>query len=227
MTGTEIDAYARGLLKDPDAVHWLAADMLRWIGAAQRAVVVARPKANTVTKLLTLTAGVAQQSVAATTLQVLDVMSNMGTDGTTPGREITFVSRDRLAAVKPGWRRETGPYIRHWMDDERDGTIFYVWPAPQQAIKVEARTCDLPAEITALTDTVALGSEYKDAVVQYVLSLAHSQDGESTLHMAQAQAHFSNFAQIMGIKVPTQKKASAPANSTENAAYPAVDKNGA
>lgn len=227
MTGQDVDDLARSILQDPDSVHWVAADFLLWINAGERDIITHKPKANTVTKPITLEPNQCRQDTPAGTIQILDLMTNLGTDGLTPGRDITMVSMDRMRAAKPSWRRDKGPFIRHGILDDRDRTVYYVWPAPQQAIIIEARCCDLPTPIDALSDALTLEDEYQNALAHYTLFMAYAQDSEDAANMSLSQAHYTVYAQTIGIQVAKQKKASAPANSTENPAYPAVDKNGA
>jgi hypothetical protein len=226
-TGTEIDREARALLQDKDTVHWAAADMIDWINAFQRDLVTHKPKAGTVTKSLDIAANVAKQSVPAATIQLLDVICNMGADGATPGRAITLTTIERLAASRPNWRRDTGPAVRHWMQDDRDASVFYVWPQVTAATKVEGRAVDHPTAIATLATTLTAGAEYRNAGVHFVLFKAYSQDAADTAHAELAGLHYGLYASILGIQVKGQKKASAGANSTVNPGHPAVDKNGA
>lgn len=226
-TGTEIDREARALLQDKDTVHWAAADMIDWINAFQRDLVTHKPKAGTVTKNLDITANSAKQSVPATTIQLLDVICDMGTDGATPGRAITLTTIERLAASRPNWRRDAGPCVRHWMQDDRDASVFYVWPQVPTATKVEGRTVDHPTAISALTTALTAPAEYRNAGVHFVLFKAYSQDAADSLHAELAAMHYGLYAGMLGIQVKNQKKASAGANSTVNPAHPATDKNGA
>lgn len=226
-TGTEIDREARALLQDKDTVHWEAVDMIDWINAFQRDLVTHKPKAGTVTKNLDIVANEARQSVPAATIEVLDIFTNMGADGATPGRAITLTTMERLAASKPNWRRDTGAAVRHWMRDDRDASVFYVWPQVTTATKAEGRTVDHPTAITALGNALTAGTEYRNAAVHFVLFKAFSQDAADTLHAELAAAHYGIYASTIGLQVKTQKKASAGANSTVNPAHPAVDKNGA
>jgi hypothetical protein len=227
MTGEDLDREARATLQDKDAVIWAPEDMLDWINAFQREVLTHKPKACTGTQNLTLTANVTKQTVPAGVLQVLDILTNMGTDGATPGRAISRTTMDRLQAARPTWRGDTGAAVKHWIEDDRDASVFYVWPAPTLALKVEARTIDIPAELTDLATALTVDDSYRNAGVHYVLFRAYSQNGQDSFHANLAASHYGVFASILGIQVKQQKKASAGANSTVNPAHPVVDKNGA
>jgi hypothetical protein len=60
-----------------------------------------------------------------------------------------------------------------------------------------------------------------------VLHALYAKDSENAEHANLSLAHYNKYAQTLGIQVTKQKKAAPPANSAENPAYPAVDKNSA
>lgn len=227
MTGQDVDTIAIGILQDPDNTTWLPADRLTWINAGVRAICTAKPKASTVTEAITVTAGTTRQAVPASSIALLGLNANMGVDGLTPGRAISTVMADRLAATNPNWRRETGTAIKHLVVDDRDTGAYYVWPAIKSGTwYVEALLHKHPVAITAIGQTLPIDDSYLDALVEYELHMAYAQQSENADHAQLSQSHFQKFAAIVGIQVQKQKKASAPANAPENPAYPAVDKNG-
>lgn len=226
-TGTQIDTEARELLQDGGTVHWSAAGMIQWINAAVRDVITHKPKANTVTGNLTLTAGTTMQSLPATVIALVGILSNMGTSGTDPGRAVTLTSAERMDAARPIWRSDTGSAVKHYMVDDRDKSSYEVWPAPDSALKVLARTCNHPTDIAALTETLSIDDSYRNALVHYVLFKAYAQDAEDSINASLSAAHYAIYAQTIGLQVKKQKAESPGANSSANPAYPAVEKNGA
>lgn len=227
MTGQDIDDIVAGLLQDADATQWSAEDRLRWINAGVRDIATHKPKATTVSQNILLTAASTRQAVPADTIAVLDLVCNMGESGTVPGRHITAVSADRLGASRPSWRRDKATYVRHLVMDDRDPGAFYVWPAPSAASYVEALLHKHPAAIAALSQTLPLDNSYQNALVDFVMHMAFSQEAEMPERLTLAAAHYAKYAQTLGLQVQRQKKASAPANTAENPTHPVVDKNGA
>jgi hypothetical protein len=227
MLGSDIDTEARLIVQDSDPVHWTPAYMLQSINAGMRDIVTHKPKANTRVGLLTLVANSASQTIPDTSIQLLEVLCNMGVNGTTPGRAITLTSVERMNAAKLDWRRDRAQAVRHYMPDDRDPRVFLVWPAPSAAIKVQARTCDQPTAIDDLADPLPIGDEYRNALVEFVMFRLYSQDAEDSENAQLAAAHYGMYANTLGIQVKQLKAMSAGANSTANPAYPAVDKNGA
>lgn len=227
FTGTDVSNEALALLQDKTNVHVDPADMLEWIRAGVREVVALKPKAGTVTQLIDIVANAVTQAVPAGTIEILDVLANMGADGVTPGRGITVVTLDRMQAAKANWRRDTGAQVKHVIFDDRDNTVYYVWPAVTTAIKAEARLMKFPTPISALTTTVPLDDSYRNPLVYFAMFKAHSQDSSHASNLQMAEAAYTAFLTAMGIQVKAQKKAAPTTNSPVNPASPAVDKNGA
>lgn len=227
MKGSDIKADAQGLLQESGAgIRWTDALLLPWINSAGRDIYTQKPKAGTVRQLVVLTQNVTKQPTPANTVQVLDLVCNMGTDGATPGRAITTVAVDRLAAGRPGWRADKGDAVRHLVVDDRDPTSFIVWPAPKTAMQVEALLSKQWTDVPDLTTDLPIDSSYRNAMRDYVLHMAYAMEGED-MDLNLSAAYYTKYAQTLGIQIQKQKRASAPANSAENPAAPAVDKNGA
>jgi hypothetical protein len=228
MTGQDVDDLLSDL-NDPDRTLWTLADRIRWMNAGVREIASAKPKAMTVSDKLAITAGLGRQSVdTATVVAVLDVTGNLGVDGNTPGRPVTVISADRLAASVPSWRTDKGNCVRHVVLDDRDPKSFIVWPAIKSGTwYLEALLQKHPAPIEDVGDTLPLDDSYLNPLAEYVMHMAYARDGESPEHASLSMAHYTKFAQILGIQVQRQKRAAAIANSAENPAYPAVDKNAA
>ena len=227
MTGQEIDDIVTGLLQDAGYNQWTREDRLRWINAGVRDIATHKPKATTISQNLMLSANSARQAVPADVIQLLDLNCNMGEDGSTPGRAISTVTAERMNAAIPVWRKQKGSQVRHLVVDDRDPSAFYVWPSPSRAIYVEALVHKHPVAITAMSNTLPLDASYQNALVDFVMHMAYSQEAEMPERLSMAAAHYAKYAQTLGIQVQRQKKASAPANSAESPVHPAVDKNAA
>ena len=71
---------------------------------AQRSLASLQPKATATHAAQRLVAG-AKQSIPTGGLQLIDVVWNSGTDGTTIGRAITLIDRGELALIDPDWAK--------------------------------------------------------------------------------------------------------------------------
>lgn len=225
MKGDDIISDVQAVLDDA-GIQWDPVRILLWINAGGRDIATYKPKATTVRQNVQLAAGVTKQAMPAGTIAVLDLFANMGANGATPGRAITVVSEDRLRAVRPGWRSEQGDAVKHLVQDDRDGSGYAVWPAPKTALYVEALLHKQYVPIVLAADTIGLDDSYRNALNEYVLHMAYAMEGDA-LNVQLAEAHYAKYAQIIGIQIKQQKRASAAANSTENPVFPVVDKNAA
>lgn len=225
MTGDDIKADVQAILVDT-GIQWSEANLLLWINAGGRDIATFKPKATTLRQDITLAANVTKQALPAGAIQVLDLTCNMGADGATPGRAITVVAADRLAAARPGWRGDKGDVVKHLVIDDRDPKAFIVWPAPKTALHVEGLVHNQFTPITALAQTISLDDSYRNALGEYVLHCAYAMEGED-IDVGLSAAHYAKYAQIIGIQIKQQKRASAAANSAEAPTYPANDKAGA
>lgn len=227
MKCSDIDIGARTILQDPSAKRWTEANVYEWVHEGELELLGAAPRAASSTVNLDITQNVAQQTLPATYMALLDLVSNMGTDGATPGAAISRTTIDRMQAAKPTWRRDLGTAVRQYMQDERDPRLFYVWPRVSATTKAEARVVLLPVLCTDMADALVCSDEWKAALVEYVLYKAFSKDGADQANLNRAIAHYGNFARMAGIKLAGRSKAGPGGNSPVNPAYPAVEKNGA
>lgn len=227
MKGSDLNTTFDEMLSDPGGVTWGADARLRAINAGVLDICSVRPKASTALENLPITAGQSWQAMPVDCFNVLELVANMGADGNTPGRGITTVAADRMGAASLTWRTDTGPAVRHLVIDDRDRSGFNIWPAIKTGPwYVAARKHKRPTPVADLVTVLPIPDEYMGALVEYALHMLYAQDGENTDHAQLSAAHYSKYASMMGIQVQQQKKASAPANSAESPAYPAVDKNG-
>lgn len=226
MTGTDVDTAVQAILGDSARGHWSLAQIQQWIHEGEVEHAIAAPASVTHTVNLSPTAASATQQLPAQYSKLLDIVQNMGADGSTPGRAITFTSLDRLRAVKPNWRTETGSEVRHFMRDERDERTYFLWPTPADSIKVESIVMALPVPLTALSDVLTVGDAYLGSMTDYVLHRAYASDAEDAQNANLSTMHFAAFAQKLGIKTTNWKAASPVRNSGESPTYPVVAKEG-
>jgi hypothetical protein len=163
MTGDDIKSDVQATLVDA-GIRWAAASLLLWINAGLRDIPTHKPKAATRRENLTLTAYVTKQANPEGVVQVLELLANMGVSGVVPGRSITTVNGDRLRAVRPSWRADKGPIVKHLVQDDRDPGHFTVWPAPASSMQVEALVLRELAPIEALADELPLDDTYRNAM---------------------------------------------------------------
>ena len=183
---------ANDILNDDMNARWTQPELLRWVNDAARETIIRRPAARSVIKPVTLAAG-ALQSLPERGVEVLDVIRNMGTNGTTPGRIVRRVDRRLLDDINPDWHSlKAATVIKHFTFDERAPKAFYCYPPAVAGVQLEVMYSELPPEITDLTQNIDMGSEYINVLVSYMVFRALSKDSEFSDGTI-AAAHYQAF----------------------------------
>jgi hypothetical protein len=226
MLGSDVDAGVQAVLNDSAREHWTLTNIKQWIYEAELVLGEFAPRALTRTVDITIASGEVTHALDTDYAKLLEVVANMGADGETPGRAISYTALDRLAAVKPKWRIERGPAIRHYMTDERDQRTWYTWPGVASEWHVEARVILAPQIISGLTDTLAADDSYLPAMIDYALHRAYAMDAEEAMNLQLAGAHYGAFASKIGMKIQKWSSAGPGRNSGESPQYPVSEKTG-
>lgn len=189
-------------LADETSVRWTVAELCRYFNAGQNAIREVEPDATSVTAPLALVAG-ARQTLPAQAAQLLDILGN------TDGAGVRQTGRRAMDAQLPGWRTLPGQTdIKQWMFDDRDETVFYVFPPAAVGASLDVTYSAYPTAISdsyTLSQTVAdvtgnlgLPDKYANALREYVLYRAFAKDGEHPANQARSAAHYAAFAQALG-----------------------------
>jgi hypothetical protein len=213
IAATDLISRTSNILQDIAHVRWTVPEMLQWANDAARETIVRRPAARAVRGNVTLVAGTAQ-TLPAGGIELLDVVRNMGTTGTTPGRIVRRVERRLLDDQNPDWHTmKAASTIKHFSFDERSPSIFYIYPPAVADVKLEALFSELPPALVAEGDTLDMGAEYINVLVHYMVFRCLSKDsefGNGTI----AAAHYQAFVDAV-----TDNNATTTANSP-NANHP-------
>ena len=190
-------------LADETSVRWTVAELCRYFNTGQHAIREIEPDATSVTATMALAAG-ARQTLPAQAAQLLDILGN------TNGPGVRQTGRRAMDAQLPSWRTMTGQaVIQQWMFDDRDETVFYVFPpaaasgasldvtysAYPTAISESYTTSNTVADVTG---NMGLPDKYANALREYVLSRAFAKDGEHPANQARSNAHYGAFVQALG-----------------------------
>ena len=214
MKVSDITSRVHVLLNDQEATRWNDSELVSWINDAQKLVAMTRPDSSVSNSAITLVAGT-RQSVPTGGFRLLDVIRNLGSDGVTGGRAIRYCDREVLDSQNPGWHSETqSSTIKHFIYDNRNPMVFYVYPPAAAGTKVEAMYSVSPAEIvydatnqttiaSSLATTLSVSDIYLEAVVNYVLYRAYSKDAEFAQNAQLAAGYLQTVYSMLGIK--TQK----------------------
>lgn len=214
MKVSDIISRVHVLLNDQEGTRWTDSELVSWINDAQKLVAMARPDASVSSSTVTLVSGTRQQ-IPSGGFRLLDVIRNLGTDGATPGRAIRYVDRDVLDTQNPNWHADAASStIKHFIYDNRNPMVFYVYPPATAGTKIEAMYSVSPTEIVydgtnsttvaaSLATALSISDIYLEAVVNYVLHRAYSKDAEFAQNAQLAAGYLQTVYSMLGIK--TQK----------------------
>ena len=203
MKLSDISTRVRILLNDQDETRWTPTEITSWTNDAQKLVALMRPDASVSNSVVTLVAGT-KQSVPADGFRLLDVIRNMGSDGTTAGRSVRIVDREVLDSQDPMWHTTTpAATVKHFIYDNRNPLTFYVYPPAQAGVKLEVMYSKSPTEVTNPNDVLPISDLYLDTIVNYVMYRAYSKDAEFSSNAQLASGYLQVVYSMLGIK--TQK----------------------
>lgn len=201
LTAANILTRASDIIQDQTNVRWPTDELLRYLNDGRREIAIVRPDLYASTSVVTLSAGT-KQALPSDGSRFLDAVRNMS--GTSPsftaGRAVRIVEREILDAQKPDWHTETGAAtIQHFMFDERNPKVFYVYPPSNGSAKLEIVYSQTPTEITATSTELTNEDIYAGALVDYVCYRSFSKDSEYAGNAQRAGLHYQQFANSLGI----------------------------
>lgn len=203
ITVLKIATRARLVVNDVAGTRWSDAEILDWVNAAEAAIVAMEPPAYVVTETFALVEGT-KQALPSLGVSLVDIVRNMGTDGTTPGDVVDSIDRKMLDSLKPGWHGDTGvATVDLFIHDPRDPTKFYVYP-PQPSSSfgyVEVEYSKMPPDLTTgdLTDPLNLREVYQEAILNYLLFRMYSKEAKEG-NGALAKDYFQAFIGAIGAR---------------------------
>jgi hypothetical protein len=207
VTAASVIRRAVDTLQDPVSVRWPVAELVRYLNDGQREVVMHRPDSTATTASVSLVPG-ARQQIPAGGAKLLEVVRN----GAGAKRAVSVCDKELLDAQVPGWHVAPGATEAvHFMFDPRDPRSFHVYPPALVGASLELVYAAIPTLIAEpaspsathadVVGNIALPDIYANALLDYVLFRAFSKDAEFAGVMARAQAHYSAFAQALGVEL--------------------------
>lgn len=200
LTAANVITRANDIIQDQTNVRWPEAELLRYLNDGRREIAIVRPDLYAKTDVVTLAAGT-KQTLPSDGSRFLDATRNMsGTSPDfTPGRAVRIVEREILDAQKPDWHSQTASAtIQHFMFDERNPKVFYVYPPALNTAKLEVVYSQSPVEITNTATELTNEDIYTGALVDYICYRAFSKDAEYAGNAQRAVVHYQQFANSLG-----------------------------
>ena len=201
ITGSSIISRAATLIQDATGVRWPRPELLDWLNDGQRELVLQKPEVGASNMTVSLTAGTTKQTLPSNAVSLIDVIRNIPN-----GDAIRIVSREVLDAQRPGWHRDANPngQIVHFSYDPRDPKTYYVYPQANAGSQVEAVISISPSNTTDSGAVIGVDDIYANALLDYVLYRAYSKDAEYAQNTNLAVAHYTAFANSIGVKTQNE-----------------------
>lgn len=198
LASTIIDEAAL-ILYDVPNIRWPRTELLSYVNEAQRQIVMMHPHSNSTVHTMVTTLGT-RQTIPSDGWTLLDVIRNMGTTGTTPGRAVRAVPRDLLDAHTPTWHSAPSSITAsNYVFDPQDRTHFWVYPPASGAGYLQIIYAKLPTDV-AEGAAIALPDVYAPAIKDYVLWRACSKKMEASPGPEIAQMHYQAFLAAVAAK---------------------------
>ncbi len=200
ITAKSIIDKASVQLTDPTNARWTRSELLGWVNDGQRQIIIITPSATNKVAVKKLDAGT-RQSIPSDGWTLLEVIRYMGTTGTKVGRAIRVTSRELIDSFNPNWHDDYPTVMpKHYVFDQQDQTIFYVYPPNNGNGYVQLNYAPIPVDLATEDDVIAISDMFETALLDYVLYRANSKDAEYAPGLQLASGYLQTFMASMGIK---------------------------
>lgn len=208
--GNIIDEVQRKLRDDSTPVTWTDTNAVEYVNNATFALMTFRPHAFAVNAARVLVAG-SKQTLPANTYMLLDLIRNMGSDGSTEGKIITLVPRWQIDMLNQHWHKGTGKqYAEHYSyEPEKDKQTYYVFPPVSTTVYyVEENLAQYPTRVTVANQAtnITLDQGYEPFIKEWVYYEAYNKETNVGSHQ-QAMQHLQNAGMLIGVKVQALREA--------------------
>lgn len=195
-------------LQDTTSIRWPINELVRYLNDGQREVVLYRPDSMVTNATVTCAAG-SKQTLPSNGAKLIEVVRNAAT-GTTK-KAVRMVNREILDSQTPNWHNLSGvSEVLHFMYDPRDPKVFYVYPPASTSAQLDIVYAAYPTDITepadgalytAVSGDISLPDIYGNVLQDYVLARCYMKDSEYAGNAQRAQAHYTMFANALGIEL--------------------------
>ena len=204
ITAKQIIDDAAIQLTDLSNVRWTRGELLRWVNDAQRQIITQAPNATNKVDVVQLVPGT-RQEIPSDGWTLIELIRFMGSDGTKPGRAIRLASRELLDAFNPDWHNDAKTLTpKHYIFDQQDQTVFYVYPPSNGNGWVQLNYSPVPPVIADELDTISVNDIYQTAILDYVLYRACSKDAEYAPGLQLAAGYLSTFMAVLNTKTQSE-----------------------
>lgn len=186
---------AKTILQETTGVRWSDMELMGWVSAAQREVVMLVPSAFTTVFAQTLAPNTTRQGIPADGYAFIDII------GSSAGQAVTPIEKTVMDRLRRGWRYEAASdKPLHYVFDPRQPREYHIYPRPATGVSVELVYSVCPPELTSLSQTIAIDDIYTSPLTDYTLYRAYSKDLETVGNAERAAGHYTAFSTTLGLK---------------------------
>jgi hypothetical protein len=199
------------ILQDEDSDQtnrrWTEAEMLGWTLDSEEQIALLKTDSYPVVEAVALSAG-SQQSLPTKGVQLMDVLCNMGTNGTTRGNVVSVVEKKLMNAINPGWMSDTATaVVTHVIyDSKRAPKLYWVYPQSDGTNYLEIISGKLPDNgSNVISDDIMMPDEYGNAMLHYLVAMCFAKDIDIPNSAQRTSAHMNLFLETLGRKEATEE----------------------
>jgi hypothetical protein len=191
--------------------RWSDAELVRYINAGVRQIIVLQPEANIVERRLSLALS-ARQTLPAAGVKFVRVSANSPAPDTR-GAQIRYVERDALDTFEPAWETisATGGQLVHYLHDPREPGVFYVYPVPTQGMHAYVVFSEIPAAAAANGDS-PLSAVFDNGLIEYAVYRALTKDSRYGVSGERATQLYNKFLLAINEKPVVEYRVGPQAN---------------
>jgi hypothetical protein len=182
--------------------RWPESEILTWATDAEIEIAKLKGDSYPVIEVVQLAAG-SQQSLPDRATLLMDVLSNMSTDGTTRGDIVSVVDKKLMNAINPGWMTDTAKTVcTHVIYDTlRSPKLYWVYPQSTGTNYLEIMCNKLPDNVSkVIGDDILLPDEYSNSMLHYILAMCFAKDFDIPNSQARTGIHMNIFLESLGRK---------------------------
>lgn len=186
---------------DTDKQRWSDAELIDYLNEGAKVVVLNKTDANTLFTTMQLSSGT-EQSLPSGALQLIDVVCNMGTNGTTPGRTAPIIDKRKMDTSTPTWHSDTAATaVKNIVYDKNQMDKFYVYPKSDGTNYIRLIYAAVPT-VVAAGENISINDKYETALFDWILFRAYLKDADFSPTASQmSNKYFESFNTTLGLQV--------------------------
>ena len=187
--------------QDKTSVRWPKSEWLTWYNDAILFVVNHRPDKATKTINFNCDITNSKQTLPNDALGLFTVLRNVAS-----GKPVRQLDRNQLDDQYSDWHLHTDDNVDHYIFDQRDPKVFYIYPRPTTANHVlEIMYPYAPAAVIISnfetdTQTIGVDDSFLNPILDFMLYRAYSKDADYAANGQRSMNHLTAAETSLGIK---------------------------